>query len=396
MSNKKVTNANQPWTEQHQARYNGLYSRFIENFPKAKKETYIDKYSKSKTTGLFHWLEHKSNYALGSQKNMYFMIGRFLQIKNNPKYEMFLKRGAELKERIAKEEAKNLKSDKEILSYRPFSYFENIVDESRLTYHYMTYKQHMTYLLLALNVLQPPVRTDFYVSCRFITDIKKNKKGEFNYLFIDQENDKMYYIINDDKVSTSKYYSMRPQLSKIEIEDDFLKELILYSYENFYRTFLLQSNYVDDIDETIMQGTYLAWLRKITVIPTITQDMMRSNYITNFYKTHSSYEDRQLLSEKMRHSYTTAHLHYFKKDVDTDNQPITKNDLQEQNQKLQNELDMLKTRLQEQKTGIQDAKKFAKQRYDCIYALNNKGVKPRKASIDKYKLVYDEETKLWV
>jgi tryptophan halogenase len=31
---------------------------------------------------------------------------------------------------------------------------------------------------------------------------------------------------------------------------EFLKELILYSYENFYRTFLLQSNYIDDIDET--------------------------------------------------------------------------------------------------------------------------------------------------
>ena len=138
------------------------------------------------------------------------MIGRFLQIKNNPKYEMFLKKGSELKETIHNEEAKNERSEKEILSHRPFSYFENIIDESRLTYHEMSYKQHMTYLLLALNVLQPPVRTDFYVSARFITDIKKNKKGEFNYVFIDQENDKMFYIINDDKVSTSKYYTMRP------------------------------------------------------------------------------------------------------------------------------------------------------------------------------------------
>jgi hypothetical protein len=69
---------------------------------------------------------------------------------------------------------------------------------------------------------------------------------------------------------------MRPNLSMIEIEDEFLKELVLYSYENFYRKFLLQSNYVDEIDETIMQGTYLAWLlRKITAIPTINQDMMR-------------------------------------------------------------------------------------------------------------------------
>ena len=72
MSNKKVSNANQPWTEQHQARYNGLYSTFVKDFPKAIKETYVDVYSKSKKTGLFFWLEHKSKYALGSQKNLYF------------------------------------------------------------------------------------------------------------------------------------------------------------------------------------------------------------------------------------------------------------------------------------------------------------------------------------
>lgn len=396
MSNKKIVNSKQPWTEQHQARYNGLYSRFVEDFPKAKKETYIDKHIKSKTTGLFHWLEHQSGYALGSQKNLYFMIGRFLQIKNNPKYQMFLKRGSELKETIADEEAENKRSDKEILSQRPFSYFENIIDESRLTYHEMSYKQHMGYLLLALNILQPPLRTDFYVSARIITDLKQNKGGEFNYVYIDQENDKMFYIVNDDKVSTSKYYSMRPKLSTIEIENEFLKELILYSHENFFRTFILQSNYIDEIDETIMQGTYLAWLRKVTSIPTINQDMMRSNYITHFYKTHSVLADQQKLAKKMRHSDATARLHYNKPDVDTDNNKVTKNDLQEENERLQNELDLLKSRLEAEKSGLINAKAFAKKRYDCIYALNNKGVKPRKTSIDKYKLVFDEETKLWV
>jgi regulator of replication initiation timing len=95
----------------------------------------------------------------------------------------------------------------------------------------------------------------------------------------------------------------------------------------------------------------------------------------------------------MRHSDATARLHYYKAPTESN---ITKDDLKEENERLQYELDMLKTRLEEEKTGLQDAKKFAKKRYDVIYALNNKGVKPRQKSIDIYKLVYDDETGLWV
>ena len=64
--------------------------------------------------------------------------------------------------------------------------------------------------------------------------------------------------------------------------------------------------------------TLLELLRKITHIKGITINMMRSIYITHTYKNNLTHNEKLKLSHDMRHSLTTASLHYNKVGENTD------------------------------------------------------------------------------
>ena len=86
---------------------------------------------------------------------------------------------------------------------------------------------HLQYILLSMLVYQPPLRSDFYVSSKFIFNEKDNDKIH-NFIKIDRRggNIKIWYIVNKDKVSKSKTYKMNKELSRIEIKDKDLCNLI--------------------------------------------------------------------------------------------------------------------------------------------------------------------------
>ena len=63
-------------------------------------------------------------------------------------------------------------------------------------------------------VLQPPVRTSFYITCKFITNIKDNDKIN-NFVWISKNN--VFYIINNDKVSNTSIYQTNKNLSYVKI-----------------------------------------------------------------------------------------------------------------------------------------------------------------------------------
>jgi hypothetical protein len=299
-----------------------------------------------------------------------------------------LKRGQEFRKTIEDDEAKNEQTEKEKINYRDHEYFINIIDSLKDNYTIMTYKEHIKYLTLCLCVLQPTLRSDFYTSATFITQLKENITPN-NYLFINAKTKKMNYIVNTDKVSKSKFYSMNKEFSTIEIEDNFLKELIKYSVEVYPRKYLLQKDYQEN--ETISQNTFLSWLRKITNIDGLTNDMMRSSYINWFYKNHTSYSLRQQLARQMRHSLDTASK-YYAKELDTDSVPDT-----DEVEKIIAENEVLKDKIEKCDNSKISEKKYIKRRYDVLYQLNvNKtNMKPRQLTIDKYKIQYDKEKKLF-
>jgi hypothetical protein len=81
----------------------------------------------------------------------------------------------------------------------------------------------------------------------------------------------------------------------------------------------------------ISQNTFIQWLRDISKVEGITNDIMRSSYITWFYSNNQRYIDRDTLSKQMRHSINTASRNYNKviesEEVDKQNNVETLNEL---------------------------------------------------------------------
>ena len=115
--------------------------------------------------------------------------------------------------------------------------------------------------------------------------------------------------MNKDKASNYKFYSQNKEFSKIKIENEQLINLIHYSYEKYPRTYLFENKNIKPYTEK----TILSMLRHITKIDKITINMMRSIFVTNFYKQNNiNYNDKKKLSHQMRHSVETASINYNK------------------------------------------------------------------------------------
>ena len=151
----------------------------------------------------------------------------------------------------------------------------------------------------------------------------------------------------------------------------------------------------------------------------MTIDLMRVIYITNFYENNKSFKARQDLADKMRHTFFTANLRYNKviNNVSNDNEKDkrinelenTNNELLIKIQELQEEKEKLKQyetmfnkveqRTYNKKqvdvdTNKEAGKEYKHLRSSMLFKLNSGVVKrPRQYNLDKYKIVYDEETK---
>ena len=69
----------------------------------------------------------------------------------------------------------------------------------------------------------------------------KDNDKQNNYIWISKRGSwKIYYIVNNDKVTKTKIYSMNKQLSYIKINDQNLVKLIYNSYEQYPRNYLFE------------------------------------------------------------------------------------------------------------------------------------------------------------
>lgn len=301
-------------------------------------------------------INNYEKWSDNSKQAIFFMLSKVYKLLDKPNIAKITSgEGFKLKQQIEEEKKDNIMNDTEKYSYIPH---EQLIDIFNKLEFGKTLKTHYLKLLLGLLILQPPLRTDFYISCKIINNIYLNN-GVNNYLLINDKD--CYYIVNQDKVTK---HTNKPKI--IHISNLKLINLLKQSIKLYPRERLFENSKGGKLTEEQI----LKLLRKATAQPQITVSMLRSNYITWYYKNNSSLKAREKLAEQMRHTSSTAHLNYHKE------QPIeTKDELKEFKFKMDN--------LFEQK---QNKLKYNKMRRDILYTILKNNSIPKESTINKYNL----------
>jgi len=346
--------------------------------------TFIDDYKRQ----LYKIINENENRQDGSNEALFYMIARYLYNFGNKRYsKLYSQYGHELTKKIQEKETMNEQDEKEIENYRPHDYFVDLID--KINYDEIkTIQKHYEYLLLSLLIFQPPIRTSFYTTCKFLFK-KDDNNNEDNYIYITRRGKiNVYYIVNKDKASNYKLYNMDKNLSKIKIEDDKLAKLIYDSYVKYPREYLFELN-----NKPISQHTLLTYLRKITNVEKINVDIMRSSYINWFYKNNTTLYQKDKLSKQMRHSVITAMKNYYK---DSNLSPEEKDnkieELTKENYELKNKISELTEKLkkyEESKTEDVNDKAYLKKRKDALYNLNVRKQTSKEETLKKYNIKFE-------
>ena len=364
------------WSKNDEARYSMLYSYLKKQLKDLDEFTFIDDNKRAIMT----LIESNDKWADKTKEALFFMVAKYLKASNDLRYgKIYSSKGYEVMQKNREEESKNEQDPKEAENYRDHKYFLNILES--IDYNSIkTINEHYKYLLLSLLVLQPPVRTSYYINSKFIFREKDNDK-ENNFIRINKRKPiTVSYIINNDNVSKTKVYNMNKKLSIINITDKKLIDLIIDSYTKYPRTYLFEVN-----EKHITQPTLLSWLRDITKVNAINNDMMRSSYINWFYEHHKSTGEREKLAYQMRHSFLTAQKNYLK--------IINEDTIKQQPEKIIE----LQTKIYQIKKDCHkdvDDLLYNKRRRDNIRTMNNGGT-PRESTLLKYNIEYDDQTKLY-
>ena len=366
---------NTTWSNAHEARYNALFNYFKNILQlNITREDYIEKMNKRE---IFKYIMENPKWTDGTKESYLLMVARKLNIlKNHRQAKQFSEQGFEFMKSRGDAEGNNQLDERETESWRPHQYFIDILNNVHQQGS-ISISQHLKILLLTILTYQPPLRTSFYTTALILRSKEDNDK-KHNYVYINRRgSSKVQYIVNKDKASNYKQYTMHKNLSFIDVEGE-AKKAISESEQNFPRNFLFEIN-----NEPISESTLLRWLREITGVPKITIDIMRSSYITWFYETHPHFNDREKLGKVMRHSQKTAQLNYnkvFATEHLEDTGRDAKKELVEKNLQLKE--------LQNQLMAYQENKPmeatYNKRRRDIMYQVNTKKRLPRDTTLKKY------------
>ena len=370
-----MTRINTTWSNAHEARYNALFNYFKNILQlNITREDYIEKMNKRE---IFKYIMDNAKWTDGTKESYLLMVARKLNIlKNHRQAKQFSEQGFEFMKSRGDVEGNNQLDEREKESWRPHQYFIDILNNIHQQGS-ISISQHLKILLLTILTYQPPLRTSFYTTALILRRKEDNDK-KHNYIYINRRgSSKVQYIVNKDKASNYKQYSMHKNLSFIGVEGE-AKKAISESEQNFPRNFLFEIN-----NEPISESTLLRWLREITGVPKITIDIMRSSYITWYYETHPHFNDREKLGKVMRHSQKTAQLNYnkvFATEHLEDTCRDAKKELVERNLQLRE--------LQNQLMAYQENKPmestYKKRRRDIMYQVNTKKRLPRDTTLKKY------------
>ena len=340
-----------------------LYNEEISN------DNYIDKIDYKKLISFIKNLD----LSLSRRESFMYMVLKYYRV-NKPNSESaiaILKTEADkMKNERRTTEGENELDEKETQYFRNKDFFINIIENSNPT----TDRQKMAYLLLNLLVYQPPLRTSYYTTAEI------HKSGGYdenkNYLFFKNTPNKKrcLYFVGKDKVSNAKNFSSI-ESKTIEIEDTKLIELLNKSIEEKPRTYLLELNGKKISDKTLNK-----LLQEITKLKGITLNMLRASYITYFYNSNPTMNDKKELAKKMRHSVQAGETFYFKLNTAGGNNNKSQeeniniiNNLKDENNKLKNEIDELKEQLKQM------------EKYKKLINLSNKEIQEKKQEKEEEK-----------
>lgn len=381
MKNKK------PWSAAHEKLYSMLYNYYKMVKPTIVEFTFIEDNKRH----LKSIIEKNDKWGNSTKEQLYFMVARYLENfdNKNVKYVKIYKQlGYDLMQSNRQKENDNLQDEKEIENYKSHEYFINLLNNIKPD-EIKTKIGHYQYLLLNLLVLQPPLRTSFYITAQFLRKISENDKTT-NYIWINKKGSlKVYYIVNNDKVSKTKTYAMNKNLNYIKLENEKLISLINESYEKYPRKYLFELD-----EKPITNPTYLNWLRKITDVKNINNDIMRSSYINWFYDNNKTLTKKESLSTSMRHSVLTAQRNYLK--VFDENDKVDAQ-LDDKIKTIKTENETLKNKLENctNEHELTDAQ-FNKRRRDVIYKANLKKSEIKDSTLAKYKIKFDDTSNKYI
>jgi hypothetical protein len=350
-------------------------------YPNIEKKTFVKKLPKTQIKKFIS----KLDLGLSSKEGLYFLAARWLEINepNNTMIQDFKNAGHQILTRRSNQEKENELDEKDIENYKEYDYFKTILD--KINFSEITNKKtYYESMLLALLILQPPLRTYVYTSCIIQNATKTNDKD--NYLILTYKLGtirRAYFYINKDKVSGSKSYSDEFK-KQIEITDRNLINILFDGYEKFPRKTLFENK----DGGMIKSETLLRYLRTVSKVEQINIDMMRSSYITHQYNKGITYKQKEDLSLAMRHSVQAAASTFYYKILDKNPKPRDEEmlKLKEDNNKLQAEINELKSKLG---TFEPSDKLYQKRRSDVIFRLKN-GQTLKQSTIDKYKITEEE------
>ena len=376
------------WSDTHKKLYKQLFNKLLGVNNKIKIENYLLNYNKRNLIKFIKDLPLSDS----TKESLLFMVARYLELNkpNDTTISDFKNIAYKYKTIRHDTEGQNQLDSKEQINYQSLLYFEELLKQTNIE-DIKDKTEHYGYLISALTTLQPPLRSDFYTSCKFSDG--KDIYNEGNYLVIQRTKDftRLFYKVNKDKVSNSKYYKNKPELSVIEIENKELINIILKSYEIYRRSYLFQNN----SGKQIKQETLLKYLKKFTNIPGLTVNMMRSIYITNQYNKRISFKEKEHLANQMRNSVLTASKNYFK--LTEEEKPLNRD---EEMEKLKKEIELLKienNKLKVENENLQELDKntsqYKKRRRDVILYYNKNGKTIKENTMKKYDIKYDDITK---
>jgi hypothetical protein len=178
------------------------------------------------------------------------------------------------------------------------------------------YIEHMRYLILCLYTYQPPIRSE-WADMRIFYNSSRSKK--INYLNI--KKDKILLHINKDKVATSHDPSIL-ELSPV------LTSIIKTSLQLYPRSYVLtnKNTKAPMKYQSLRQNLHAIFDKMVGI------DIIRSAYVTNFYKSNPNYNEKIQLAKDMRSSVELQQSTYLKirKNTDpdvNDYEPIERNNV---------------------------------------------------------------------
>ena len=169
------------WNANDEKKYYWLFNYLKKTNSDIDEYSYIDDNKRK----LMSIVQNNENWSDSSKEALLFMIAKYLRTttnnKNNDRYaKLYSQAGYDIMIENRKKEHENKQDDKELINYRDHDYFINILNN--IDYNNIkTLTSHFQYLLLSLLTLQPPLRTSYYLTSKFINSFFW-KKSDFKDL----------------------------------------------------------------------------------------------------------------------------------------------------------------------------------------------------------------------